>query len=273
MTSTLSLLDWIMSLLEDKDARAQFQADPGGYTARSGFTELSGADVHDALCLAADRAPAHSDHATHLPSPSHHHGESGHRYLDHYINHYETIEKHDTFLDNSVHQDIDTGGGDFDQHLDNDPVVASGDGAVAAHGDIRDATLTSGHGNVVGNDDHAVTGDGGSTAFGSGAANSADLGHSSLGDGGSLSIGGAADGHNTASDTTTAVHGSGSGSTSVNASGPEGHANSYADQHEQDSSRHSHYDNDSSTDHHDTLNSGNSGHYEDSHDYSNHTFH
>jgi hypothetical protein len=267
-----SLLDWILNLLGDSSARSAFQSDPDGYAAAHGFGNLSGGDVHDALCLAADCAPAHSDESIHLPSPPHYHGGGGSHYLKHYINHYETVVHHDTYVDNSVHQDIDTHGGDFHQVMDNDPVVASGDGAVAAHGDIKDATLTTGDGNVVGHDNQASTGDDGTTAFGSGAANHTDMGHSSVGHGGSLSVGGNADGHNTESDTHTSAHNSGDGSTSVNAAGPDGHANHYADQHESDTSSHSHYDDDSRSDSHNALNSHNDGHYDDSHNYANHGY-
>jgi len=267
-----SLLDWILHLLGDASARSAFQADPGGYAASHGFTDVSGADMHEALCLAVDCAPAHSDNAVHLPPPPHHHGEDGDRYLRHYINHYETVERHDTYIDNSIHQDIDTHGGDFDQHIDNDPVVASGDGAVAAHGDIRDSKITPGNGNVVGDDNHAVTGDDSTTAFGTGAANTADLGHSNLGDGGSLSIGGNADGHSTTSDTRTAAYNSGDGSTTVNAAGPDGHANNYADQHESDTSSHSQYEDESHSDSHNAQNSHNDSQYDDSHNYAHHGY-
>jgi len=170
MTTSTSptLLDWIMKLLGDPDARAEFTSDPDGYATRYGFPNLSSGDVHDALCLAVDCAPAHADKEFHLPSPSrdhdddhdhNHHGGGGSHYLKHYINNYETVVHRETIIDNSVHQKIDTDGGDFDQHLDMDPVVASGDGAVATHGDISDSTITPGNGNVIGENLHAVTGD------------------------------------------------------------------------------------------------------------------
>jgi hypothetical protein len=288
-----SLLDWILNLLRDASARSAFQADPSGYAAAHGFGDVSSADMHDALCVAVDCAPAHSDTAAHFPPPSHHHdddhdhdhdhdhdrdhghggdGGDGAHYLKNYItNNYKIVETHDTYLDNSLHQHIDTDGGDFAQHIDNDPVLATGDGAVAAGDDIRDATITPGSGNVVGNDNHAVTGDDGTTAFGTGAANRADLGHASFGDGGSLSIGGDADGHSTENDTRTAVSNSGDGATSVNAAGADGHANHYADQHESDASHHASYEDDSRTDSHTALNSHNDGSYADSHDYDLHT--
>ena len=36
-----SLLDWILHLLGDASARSAFQADPGGYAASHGFTDVS----------------------------------------------------------------------------------------------------------------------------------------------------------------------------------------------------------------------------------------
>ena len=61
-------------------------------------------------------------------------------------------------VDNSVNQQIDTGGGDFDQDIRHPAPTASGDGAVAAGGDIRNSTVTSGDGNQVGDDN--IRGDG-----------------------------------------------------------------------------------------------------------------
>ena len=264
-----SLLDWILSLLRDPDARAAFQADPDGYAADHGFQNLSTADVHDALSLLADGD--YRFHGHHYPAPEHwehHNHESGAHYLRSYIHeHHESFEGHDTDIDNSVHQDVDTHGGDFHQVIDNDPVVASGDHAVAAGGDIRDSTITSGDGNVVGDHNHAVTGDHNTTAFGSGDATNAHLDHTSVGDGGAISLGGDAHGHSTDNDTTTSVHSSGSGETSVNAAGDHGAAHQYADQHESDSSTHSAYEDDSHTDSHDHVGSHNDVSYDDSHHY------
>jgi hypothetical protein len=267
--SETSLLEWILSLLRDPDARADFLDDPKGYAADHGFEHLSSADVYDALHLIADDSDSYHHHGHHYPPPHdyHHDSDDGSHYLRNYItNNYTTIEEHNTYLDNSVHQDIDTHGGDFHQVIDNDPVIASGDHAVAAGGDIRDSTITSGDGNVVGDHNNAVTGDHNTTAFGSGDATNAHLSGTHIGDGGSLSLGGDAYGHNEDNDTSTSVHTHGSGSTSVNAAGDHGDAHQYADQHESDSSTHSSYDDHSHTDSHDDYNSNNSGHYSDSHD-------
>ncbi|MGQ0480679.1 MAG: IniB N-terminal domain-containing protein, partial [Pseudonocardia sp.] len=184
-----SLLDWILSILRDPDERAAFQADPGGYADDHGFGDLSAADVHDALCLIADNQSASYDHDNgydngydnnghvHYPPPKHYdNDDDAAHYLNNYItNEYTVVDDRDTYVDQSIHQDIDTDGGDFEQTIDNDPVIASGDGAVAAGGDIEDSTVTTGDGNVVGDNNQAVTGDDNTTAFGSGNASSADF--------------------------------------------------------------------------------------------------
>lgn len=295
-TQSRSLLDWILDLLRDPDARDQFTSNPEQYAAQQGFEQLSAADVNDALCLAADSQFAGHEGRSgnwHIPPPppppardhdSGHEGrdhDSGHRgdggehsggdgaaYLRNYItNNYTTVEDHRTTIDNSVHQNIDTDGGSFDQVIDNDPVVASGEGSVAAGGDIRDSTVTSGEGNVVGDDNQAATGAGNTTAFGSGNATNATLDDVRFGDGAGVSLGGDASGTNSDSDTTTSVDNSGSGDTSVNAAGADGAANQYADQAQQDDSTHSNYEDNSTTGNYNEANSHNSNTFDDSHNY------
>jgi hypothetical protein len=144
-------------------------------------------------------------------------------------------------------------------------VVASGDHSVAAGGDISDSNITTGDGNVVGDNNQAVTGDHNTTAFGSGDASNANFDHTSVGDGGALSVGGDAYGHNEDNDTSTSVHNSGSGDTSVNAAGDHGYADQTADQSHHDDSSYSNYDDHSSSDSHDDYNSHNSAQADDSH--------
>lgn len=270
MATTTSLLDWILSLLRDPAQQAAFQADPASYASDHGFADVSAADVHDALCLAGDNQSQNyrgeHDGNVHYPPPHHYeHGESATHYLNSYItNNYTAIDERSTNIDNSVHEHVDTHGGDFSQNIHNDPVIASGDGAVAAGHDIRDATVTTGDRNVVGDNNHTVTGNDNTTAFGSGAATHADLSRASFGDGAAASIGGNADGHAEHNDTSTSVHG-GSGPTSVNAAGDHANANASADQHSTDSSTHTFYDDHSHTDSHNELDSHNQAHLDGSH--------
>ena len=162
----------------------------------------------------------------HVPPPPHPRpGESDHDATVRYIKEYVTnnyVDDRDTSVDNSVNQQIDTGGGDLDQEIRTSSSTASGDGAVAAGGDIRDSTVTSGDGNQIGENNirgdgnvqgegnDVVSGDHNTTAFGSGAANSADIGHASVSGGGALSVAGNAtgdqgnfDSHNVADTTNT----------------------------------------------------------------------
>jgi hypothetical protein len=267
MATTTSLLDWLLSLLRDPEAREAFQRDPEGYLDRCGFSHVSNDDVRDALTLISDDDDRHGSHGHHYPPPRHyHHDESPSHYIREYVtNNYTTVEQHNTNIDNSVHQNIDTDGGDFNQVIDNDPVVASGDHAVAAGGDIRDSTVTSGDGNVVGDGNHAVTGDDNTTSFGSGDATNADLSNSRFGDGSGVALGGDSSGYSQDNDTTTKVHSSGSGETSVNAAGSHGDAGQYADQSAHDDSTHSNYEDNSESHSSNSYDSGNSYDSSDSH--------
>jgi hypothetical protein len=178
--------------------------------------------VHDALVLIQDNDTASFDRnydtgSNHLVAAAaaphhgggHHEGDhDGHRGAVEYINKYVTnnyVDDNDTIVDNSVNQKIDTDGGDFDQDIDIDAVTASGEGAVAAGGDIEDSVVTTGDDNIVGDDNNVVNGDNNTTAFGSGNANSASFEDVSVSEGGALSVGGNATGDYDVSDSYNSV--------------------------------------------------------------------
>jgi hypothetical protein len=287
-TMATSLLDWILDILRDPDHRNAFQHDPDGYARHHGFGDLSSADVHDALWLIADNQSASFDHhdrghrdhdrhdgdrhdhhnqGHHYPPPHHYdHNEHAGHYLNSYIrtnSHF--IDSRDTNFDDSIHQKVNTHGGDFDQHIDNDPVIASGDHAIAAHGDIRDSTLTSGNHNIVGDNDHAVTGSHNNTAFGSGNATESSFSDARFGDGSAVSLGGDADGHSEHNATNTSVHG-GHGATSVNTAGDHASANSSLDQTHTDVDQHFEQDDHTRIDTHSESGSHDHVDASDSHD-------
>ncbi|WP_433277113.1 IniB N-terminal domain-containing protein [Pseudonocardia xinjiangensis] len=237
MTTSTSLLDLLLNLLRDPEALAAYKDDPESFLASCG--DISPDDVRDALVLLEDSQDADFDrehnsggngghHNVHVPpphTPDRHDGESDHdatvRYLNTYItnNH---IDDRDTIVDNSVNQQIDTGGGDFDQDIDIDSAVASGDGAVAAGGDIEDSTIVTGDDNqvgdnnvngehnVVGDDNNVISGDDNTAAFGDGDANSTSFEDVSVNNGGAIAVGGDADGSSDVdgsfNDTTTETH-------------------------------------------------------------------
>ncbi|MGI8814729.1 MAG: IniB N-terminal domain-containing protein [Pseudonocardia sp.] len=250
--ATTSLLDWILSILRDPDQRAAFQHDPDDYARDHGFSDLSSADVHDALLLIGDNQSASYDHqhSVHYPPPQHYdnHEHAGH-YLNHYItNNYKVIDEHDTNIDNSVHQKVNTHGGDFHQSIDNDPVVASGHGSVAVGHDANGNISSAGHDNT--------------TAFGDGDATHASFDHADFGSGSGVSLSGNAEGHADDNSTTTSVHG-GHGDTSVQVAGTHAVAHQFVNQSETDNSQHFEQDDHSHTDSHNETDSHNPVHTHD----------
>ncbi|NMH98940.1 IniB N-terminal domain-containing protein [Pseudonocardia acidicola] len=212
MSAPTSLIELLLNLLRDPEALAAFQEDPQSFLSSCGITELSPEDVHDAVVLAQDSHDSSFDRDHHTggnhvqlpppppaphPAPGESHHEAAIKYLNTYItNNY--VDDRDTIVDNSINQNIDNRGGYFEQDIDVDSVVASGDGAVAAGGDIEDSTITTGNGNVVGDGNHVVNGHDNTTAFGNGDATSTEVGGDvNLGDGAAFASGGGAAVHNT----------------------------------------------------------------------------
>jgi hypothetical protein len=218
----MTVLEFLRSLIFNDEAREDFAENPEKALDDAGLGHLSADDVHDALLLMQEdnqEADFSRDYETGgneinvaAPEPVSHDGgdsESAVEYINRYItNNY--VDDRDTTVDNSVNQQIDTGGGDFDQDIDIDSTVASGDGSVAAGEDIEGSTVVSGDdntvgdgnvngdGNIVGDDNQAVVGDGNTTSFGDGDATSAEInGDVSLDDGASFAIGGSSSVDNT----------------------------------------------------------------------------
>ncbi|MCY7340839.1 MAG: IniB N-terminal domain-containing protein [Pseudonocardia sp.] len=226
MSDTYTLLDFIHELFSSVELRDYFAAEPEKALAEYGLSDLTPEDVQDALVL-SDEADAYAElRAQDTADDEDHEDTGGDVAVDisddqtgdfsrdyntgtsvelpaHVTDHH--VDDRDTIVDNSTNQQIDTGGGDFDQEVDVDSAVASGDGAVAAGGDINGSTIVSGNdnqvgdgnvsgnGNVVGNGNQAVTGDDNTTSFGEGDANSLDVdGHLSVGDGAAFATGGSA---------------------------------------------------------------------------------
>ncbi|GAY11082.1 IniB N-terminal domain-containing protein [Pseudonocardia sp. N23] len=216
-----TLIQFLLSLFDDEEQLAAFQANPDAFLASCGFTDLEPGEVQDALVLLNDSHDASFDrdyntggnHHPHIPPPPHPKpGEDSHDVAVKYLNTYVTnnyVDDRDTIVDNSINQNIDNRGGIFNQDIDVDSVVASGDGSVAAGGDIEDSTITTGNDNVVGNGNDVVKGDGNTTAFGNGdAVSTGDL---TTGNGGAISFGGNASGN----DADTNVANFGDGDTNV----------------------------------------------------------
>jgi hypothetical protein len=235
VAESLSILEFLQKMIDDVGLRDWFADKPQEALAHYGLRDISPEDVRDAIVLADDsqtadfsRSVDNGFHGTVGAAAAHHSGgheggySEGHREAVEHLSRYVTnnfVDDRDTDVDDSVNQQIRTHGGDVEQDIETHSTTASGDGAVAADGDIRDSTVTTGDdnqvgignirgdNNVQGTDNQVVHGDGNTTAFGDGAATSADLDHVDVSGGGALSVAGDANGdqHNTDShnETTT----------------------------------------------------------------------
>lgn len=213
-----SLLDLLMSLLNDPAEKAAFQADPAGFLQNCGLQNLSSEDIHDAIQLAGDdESHGSHSHGGHLPPPPpvhHEHGDSPHdaavKYLNNYItNNYVSVDARETNIDNSVHQDIDAShGGHVFAPIDVTNVNATGDHSAAVGGD-NNGNIATGDGAVAGTGNQVAEGNTDS-AVNFGAGGSAVNNHgATASDGGAIAgTGGAAGGDHTA--TTLTNFGSGS---------------------------------------------------------------
>ncbi len=228
MAETLSLLEFIQKLFSNEDGvRDLFRENPDQTLADNGLADLTEDDVQDALVLVDDSQTADfsrnydtggnsidfsnanlgSRNSFDNDNDRDHDDDGdggGHKAAVEHLSRFITnnfVDDRDTTVDNSINQQIDTDGGDFDQDIDVDSNVASGDGAVAAD-DITDSNVVTGDdnvvgdGNVVGDDNvtgdnaRVVSGDGNTTSFGEGDATSTDIGGDvRVGDGGSFSSG------------------------------------------------------------------------------------
>lgn len=225
-SENLTLMEFIKILLgsgsESIQMRDYFKEDPAAALEEHGLGHLTAEDVRDAIVIAQDNDTVSFDRSYDTgfdwqglrdggsgsgkeggwdggkeggSDGGKHHEAATHEKVhveDNYFSY--DIDDRDTIVDNSVNQNVDTGGGNFRQEIETNSVTASGDGAVAAGRDIDGSTITTGNGNIVGNDNDVVNGDGNTTAFGSGDATS--VGDISADDGSAVSIGGTATGSN-----------------------------------------------------------------------------
>ena len=205
MSNDFDLVKFIQELLHNSDLRAYFAKDPSAALHEYGLDHLSASDVQQALVV-VNNHDEDVDFSRHYGNDGHAPAAHGHESAAEYIqrvfttNNYTT--NHTTVLDQSINQKIDTHGGSFHQNIDNHSVNATGDGSVAAGGDISDSRIVTGDhntvgdgnvkgdGNVVGQGNHAVTGDSNTTAFGQGSAGSTSVdGPVKIGDGASFNSG------------------------------------------------------------------------------------
>jgi hypothetical protein len=170
MNTTQSLLDFILNLLRDGEAKAAFVANPDRALADAGLSNVCSEDVADAMSYVAEYHPVSfvgnrdytlgnttvSQHASssyrpeqgyrpesYQPDP---HASAVHQ-LDYITNNYSYTDSHDTLIDKSVNQNI-WNKGTLAQSFDDHSVTAT-DHSVAAGGDLN-GSIANGDDNVVG---------------------------------------------------------------------------------------------------------------------------
>jgi hypothetical protein len=192
MNVTQSLLDFILNLMRDSNAKAAFIANPDRALADAGLSNVCSEDVSDAMSYVAEYHPVTfvGDRDYNLANNSHHNGDyrpehnagdehrgedhrsdghwaNGHtgavQQLEYITNNYSYADSHDTMIDKSVNQNI-WNKGELSQSFDDHSVTAS-DHSVAAGHDIN-GDVANGNGNVVGDhnkvgttenhDDHSI---------------------------------------------------------------------------------------------------------------------
>ena len=198
VTEEKTLLQFLIDLLTDDDAREAFQQDPEHALQAAGLGDVSVEEVKELLPIVLHHVDPHcvadyeshcdepdcyeaptawcepEQEGCHYPSEDHHSSniESVITHITYVRNHYSTTNNINVFENET---NIWSGGGDvyFDQDIDYTSANLSGDHPVFIGGD-NNGIVTNGDGNVTG-DGNQVSGQGSTTAFGEGSAYSGDI--------------------------------------------------------------------------------------------------
>ena len=193
MNMTQSLLDFILNLMRDSDAKAAFVANPDRALADAGLSNVLSEDVSDAMSYVSEYHPVSyvgdraynlgdtnvSQHASSYQPDISYRPDDGYRpdsyqpdphaaavqQLQYVANNYSYTDSHDTVIDKSVNQSI-WNEGSLSQRFDDNSVTAT-DHSVAAGRNIN-GDVANGNDNVVGDnnsvgntenhDDHSING-------------------------------------------------------------------------------------------------------------------
>jgi hypothetical protein len=299
MSEHKTLLQFLLDLLHDKGALADFREDPQGALHAAGLANCSVDDIKDLLPVVLEKVDPEKcakyeddcdKGACHDDAPKHHgdHHHGGHHHWndpgcddDHRDPHH-----HDNEIDKVVtHLNYVTNNYSFDSHdtvfnttnvtkiwadhgakvdVTNDTHNAN-DGGVNVGHDSNAPIATGGH-NVVG-DGNQVAGDGANAAFGAG---STALSHVGTGDGGAISTGlGSASGNH--ADTTLTNFGGGTVQNGAANSATDSHDHVSTDNHAiTDSQNHTSTDSHAQDNSDHSINTDTSSHYDDSYNQLSH---
>jgi hypothetical protein len=152
-----ALIAFILSLLRDPEAAAEFSSHPGAVLAGSNLQDACMGDLAAVRPIIVDHpdvVPRSQPEPTPPPPPDTHTEVTNEivRMVQQFTT---TVDARSTIVDNSVNQAIWTEGGDVTQHFDQEAIIASGDGAVAAGDDatVEDTDLDVTIGDVsIGNE-------------------------------------------------------------------------------------------------------------------------
>ncbi|MDQ2883447.1 MAG: IniB N-terminal domain-containing protein [Actinomycetota bacterium] len=174
MSTTQSLLDFILNLMRDGDAKAAFAANPDQALADAGLSDVLSGDVSDAMSYVAEYHPVSyvgdGEYNVGNTRGSHHDGDhrpdDGYRpdsyepvryqpdphatavqQLEYITNNYSYADSHDTMIDKSVNQNI-WNKGDLSQSFTDNSVTATDHSVAAGHNINGD--VANGNDNVVG---------------------------------------------------------------------------------------------------------------------------
>lgn len=124
-----ALIEFILSLLRDPAAQAEFDENPEAMLARNGLSDVCADDVRAVAPVIIDRPDVHP---TPPPPPKPYPNDVVKEIKT--VTQNVTIDNRSTVIDQSVNQNI-WAKGDVTQIFDNEAVVASGDGSAAAGDD------------------------------------------------------------------------------------------------------------------------------------------
>jgi hypothetical protein len=156
-----SLWEFLLNLLSDPEARAEFNEDPEGTLRDAGFEDVSPHDLKDAIDLVNDQ----SDVTYEAPEVTND-DVTAKEYIQTVVNNVENNSY--TEIDNST--SIEAGG---DVSIDNsvDDHSIYGDGNTSIDGDISDSNVATGEDSIAGEDNVSVDGDGNAVGEGNTTVN------------------------------------------------------------------------------------------------------
>ncbi|WP_125131226.1 IniB N-terminal domain-containing protein [Microbacterium sp. 10M-3C3] len=153
-----ALIEFILSLLRDPEAAAEFEADPEGTLAQRGLSGMSASDVCAVAPIIAERPDVVPMQVVKVAAPPTPAPDPVVREIKTITSNFSYIDDRDTVIDQSVNQNI-WATGDVTQVFDQEAVVASGDGSMAAGDDATVDTDIDQSTNIDAGDDVAIDSD------------------------------------------------------------------------------------------------------------------